>query len=82
MTILYNFGMSYVELEFGTTKGIPRSLGNTTRLYGLQVRKTRFNSNERILRNNKCQLLARIMVAFIVNIAKYSRQSFKAGTTP
>jgi hypothetical protein len=65
--------MSYVELEFGATEGIPRSLGNTTRLLGLQVRKTRFNSNERIiLRNNKCQLSVQIMVAFIVNIAKYS----------
>lgn len=35
-----------------------------------------------ILRNNKCQLLVQIMVAFIVNIAKYSSYSFKDGITP
>jgi hypothetical protein len=32
MSILHNVGMSYVELEFGTTDGIPVSLGNTARL--------------------------------------------------
>jgi hypothetical protein len=73
MSILHNVGMSYVELEFGTTGGIPGSLGNTARFYGIQVRTTRINSNEcTILRNNKCQLLAQIMVAFIVNIAIHS----------
>jgi hypothetical protein len=75
--------MSYVELEFGATEGIPGPIGNTTRLLGLQVRTTRFYSNERIiLRNNKCQLLVQIMVALIVNIAKYSSQNFKDGITP